>query len=144
MRKMRKITGTAYEILIELLYHFHNSKSGTCFPTYEQLAKQSGRHRSTVGRALVALERVKLLEWTRCVWRDAATGLPVNAANGYRLIDPAPKSQIELPRHQQTFFRSLLHGSCQSDPGLEKALAELKAAILGEKAEMSAADAAPA
>ena len=50
MRKMRKITGTAYEILIELLYHFHNSKSGTCFPTYEQLAKQSGRHRSTPSR----------------------------------------------------------------------------------------------
>ena len=47
------ITAKAVAVLEALLWGFHNTKSGLCFPSYERIAEAAGCARSTVAdRAL--------------------------------------------------------------------------------------------
>ena len=48
-------------MLEALLWGFHNSRSGACFPSYERIAEKAECARSTVAEAL------KVLEWGRRV-----------------------------------------------------------------------------
>jgi hypothetical protein len=50
------ITRTFLEVLEALLWGFHNSRSGVCFPSYEAIAAKAECCRSTVAEALKALE----------------------------------------------------------------------------------------
>src|ERR1700691_4236460 len=58
-----KITPKVLDVLHELLWSFHNAKSGLCFPSYERIAEAAGVARSTVAEALKALERAGVLSW---------------------------------------------------------------------------------
>src|SRR3954469_12441353 len=51
------ITRAFLEVLEALLWGFHNSRSGVCFPSYEAVADKAECARSTVAEAL------KVLEW---------------------------------------------------------------------------------
>jgi len=52
-----------FAILMALLWSFHNSRDGRCFPGYERIAEQARCARSTVAEVLKALEWAGVLSW---------------------------------------------------------------------------------
>ena len=63
------ITRTFLEVLEALLWGFHNSRSGVCFPSYEAITAKADCHRSTVAEALKALEWAGVLSWQNRITR---------------------------------------------------------------------------
>jgi hypothetical protein len=63
------ITRAFLEVLQALLWGFHNSRSGCCFPSYEAIAGRAGCARSTVAEALKALEWAGVLTWQHRITR---------------------------------------------------------------------------
>ena len=63
------ITRTFLEVLEALLWGFHNSRSGVCFPSYEAIAAKAECHRCTVAEALKALEWAGVLTWQNRITR---------------------------------------------------------------------------
>jgi hypothetical protein len=67
MREGRQHTGPVtrafMDVLRALLYSFHNSRDGRCFPSYERIAQAANCARSTVYEAIRALERAGVLTW---------------------------------------------------------------------------------
>ena len=57
------ITRAFLEVLEALLWGFHNSRTGRCFPSYEAIAAKAECARSTVAEALKALEWAGVLTW---------------------------------------------------------------------------------
>ena len=57
------------DVLEALLWGFHNSRSGACFPSYETIAEKAGCARSTVAEALKALEWAGVLTWQNRITR---------------------------------------------------------------------------
>lgn len=57
------ITRAFLEVLQALLWGFHNSRDGRCFPSYESIAAKAGCARSTVAEALKVLELAGVLTW---------------------------------------------------------------------------------
>jgi hypothetical protein len=57
------ITMAFERVLMALLWSFHNSRDGRCFPGYERIAEQARCARSTVAEALKALEWAGVLTW---------------------------------------------------------------------------------
>ena len=55
------------EVLEALLWGFHNSRDGRCFPSYESIAAKADCARSTVAEAL------KVLEWARVLTGSTAS-----------------------------------------------------------------------
>jgi hypothetical protein len=95
------LTRTFLQVLEALLWGFHNSRSGVCFPGYETIAAKAGCARSTVAEALKALEFAGVLGWQnrmvrireRCVdlfgyqgWRWRV----IRTSNAYQFRDPKP------------------------------------------------------
>jgi hypothetical protein len=56
-------------VLSALLWSFHNSRDGRCFPGYERIAEQARCARSTVAEALKALEWAGVLTWQHRIVR---------------------------------------------------------------------------
>ena len=63
------ITRAFFEVLEALLWGFHNSKSGACFPSYERIAEKAGCCRDTVYEAIKALELAGILTWVHRIKR---------------------------------------------------------------------------
>ena len=63
------ITRAFMEVLEALLWGFHNSRSGCCFPSYEAIAAKAECCRSTVAEALKALEWAGVLTWQNRITR---------------------------------------------------------------------------
>jgi helix-turn-helix protein len=93
------ITRTFLEVLEALVWGFHNSRSGVCFPSYEAIAAKAECCRSTVAEALKALEWAGVLTWqnriTRAVvrqrdlfgrWSNRWT--VIRTSNAYVFSDP--------------------------------------------------------
>ena len=57
------ITRAFFEVLEALLWDFHNSKTGICFPSYEKIAEKAGCCRDTVYEAIKALEFAGIMTW---------------------------------------------------------------------------------
>ena len=57
------ITMAFERVLMALLWSFHNSRDGRCFPGYERIAEQARCARSTVAEVLKALEWAGVLSW---------------------------------------------------------------------------------
>ena len=98
------ITAKAYEVLLALLWKFHNAKSGLCFPSYEKIAEAAGCHRDTVAEAIKALEDAGLLTWVNRIKRVAEATIDlfgqrirktrvIRTSNGYAFIDPQPSKR---------------------------------------------------
>ncbi len=91
------LTRAILDVLRTLLWGFHNGISGRCFPSYERIADRARVHRSTVARAIIALEQQGVLTWeNRLVHqRMAIQGLfgpqwmrvPMRTSNAYRFYD---------------------------------------------------------
>jgi len=63
------ITRTFLDVLEALLWGFHNSRSGCCFPSYEAIADRAECARSTVAEALKVLELAGVLSWQHRIAR---------------------------------------------------------------------------
>jgi hypothetical protein len=63
------ITRAFLEVLEALLWGFHNSRSGVCFPSYEAITAKAECHRDTVCEALKALEWAGVLTWQNRITR---------------------------------------------------------------------------
>ncbi len=91
------LTRATLDVLRTLLWHFHNRASGRCFPSYERIADSARVHRSTVARAIAALEGEGVLTWENRLVRQrvAIEGLfgpqwvlvPRRTSNAYRFYD---------------------------------------------------------
>jgi hypothetical protein len=56
-------------VLEALLWGFHNSRDGRCFPSYEAIADKAECARSTVAEALKVLEWARVLTWSHRIAR---------------------------------------------------------------------------
>jgi hypothetical protein len=96
------ITRAFLDVLQALLWGFHNSRSGCCFPSYERIAEAAECARSTVAEALKALEWAGVLTWqnriTRILVRErdlfgqwASRWQVIRTSNAYVFRDPKPQ-----------------------------------------------------
>ena len=63
------VTRAFLDVLEALLWGFHNSRDGRCFPSYERIAEKAECARSTVAEALKALEWAGVLTWQNRITR---------------------------------------------------------------------------
>jgi hypothetical protein len=138
------ITRAFLEVLQALLWGFHNSRSGVCFPSYAAIAIRAGCARSTVAEALKVLEWAGVLTWQhritrireRCTDLFGRTSLRwrvIRTSNAYVFRDPqqANSSKSENPRGTRNQDAFILEPAPPRDPNspLEQALAQFGAAI---------------
>jgi hypothetical protein len=97
------ITSKAFAVLKVLIWTFHNSKTGACFPSYEAIADAAGCARSYVAELIGQLEAAGLLTWCHRLKRiqvfNGVNGFHqkvVRTSNGYVLIDPVTRN-ISIP-----------------------------------------------
>ena len=143
------ITRAFLDVLQALLWSFHNSRDGRCFPSYESIADKAGCARSTVAEALKALEWAGVLSWQHRITRirERCTDLfgriswqwrVHRRSNAYAFGDP--QQQIARPptayqsENQPGTQNQVILGSVHTparDPrsSLERALARFGAAV---------------
>jgi len=64
------ITRAFMDVFEALLWGFHNSKTGLCFPSYEEIAKKAKCCRDTVYEAIKMLEAANVLTWVNRITRE--------------------------------------------------------------------------
>jgi Helix-turn-helix domain len=64
------ITRAYMAVLEALLWGFHNSRDGRCFPSYEAIADKAKCCRDTVYEAIKALEAADVLTWVNRIVRE--------------------------------------------------------------------------
>ncbi len=95
------LTRATLEVLEALLWGFHNSRDGRCFPSYETIAKRAQCCRDTVYEAIRALEAAEILTWVnrliRVQFREldlfgklALRSRLIRTSNAYTFRDPLP------------------------------------------------------
>jgi hypothetical protein len=146
------ITRTFLEVLQALLWGFHNSRDGRCFPSYERIAEQARCARSTVAVALKALEWAGVLTWQHRITRvrERCTDLfghdgwrwrVIRTSNAYVFSDPqqqlagVPASKSENPTgtQDQDILDPVSGPVRRADEPLERALARFGAAVAARK-----------
>ena len=89
------------EVFEAMLFGFHNSKTGLCFPSYEAIADKAKCCRDTVYEAIKVLEDANVLTWVNRIWREqvrerdlfgqwATRWRIVRTSNAYVFRDPLP------------------------------------------------------
>src|ERR1700758_3565298 len=108
------ITRAFLEVLETLLWGFHNSRTGCCFPSYEAIAAKAECCRDTVYEALKVLELAGVLKWVHRIARIqgreralfghwASRRRVIRTSNAYVFHDPhqrpagVPASKSEKP-----------------------------------------------
>jgi hypothetical protein len=136
------------DVLKALLWGFHNSRSGCCFPSYEAIAAKADCARSTVAEALKALEWAGVLTWqnriTRIPVRErdlfgqwASRWRVIRTSNAYVFRDPlqgpeglpASKSENSAGTQNQEILDPVLAPPADPNSPLERALARLGTAF---------------
>jgi Helix-turn-helix domain len=95
------ITRAYMEVFEAMLFGFHNSKSGLCFPSYEAIAAKAKCCRDTVYEAIRVLEDANVLTWVNRIWREQVRERDlfgqwttrwriVRTSNAYVFRDPLP------------------------------------------------------
>jgi predicted transcriptional regulator len=69
LRRVGRITYACVEVLQAMLWLIHDGRSGQCNPSYDTIAAKANCARSTVHRAIVALERAGILSWVNRIRR---------------------------------------------------------------------------
>jgi hypothetical protein len=137
------ITRAFLEVLEALLWGFHNSRDGRCFPSYEAIAAKAQCARSTVAESLKVLEWARVLSWQHRIARIqvrerdlfgrwASRWRVIRTSNAYVFRDPlerpagVPASQSENrigTQNQELTSTSL--PVLDQDSGLARALKQL-------------------
>jgi hypothetical protein len=134
------ITRAFLDVLQALLWGFHNSRTGCCFPGYEAIAAQAECARSTVAEALKALEWSGVLTWqnriTRILVRErdlfgqwASRWQVIRTSNAYVFRDFASKSENPTGTQNQEILDLPLTPAKDPNSPLERALRQLGAGI---------------
>ena len=142
------ITRTCFAVLATLLWSFHNSRSGCCYPSYEAIANKAGCARSTVAEALKVLEYAGVLTWQHRLTRirEQCRDLfgdhgwrwkIIRRSNTYQFREPEAARQAAIPRKSENPARNLNQdiSTEQTTPaprtgiGWEAARARIEAAI---------------
>ena len=142
------ITRAFLDVLKALLWGFHNSRSGVCFPSYEAIAAKAECARSTVAEAIKALEWAGVLTWqhriTRILVRErdlfgqwAGRWRVIRTSNAYVFRDPKPglpcgfscKSENLTGTLDQEVLSLELAPAPDPNSPLERALARFGAAL---------------
>ena len=95
------LTRAFMEVLEALLWGFHNSHDGRCFPSYESIAAKAQCNRDTVYEAIKALEFANVLTWVNRITRIRTRELDlfgqwamrwriIRTSNAYLFRDPLP------------------------------------------------------
>jgi hypothetical protein len=146
------ITMAFERVLVTLLWSFHNSRDGRCFPGYERIAEQARCARSTVAEALKALEWAGVLTWQHRITRvrERCTDLfgriswrwrVIRTSNAYVFRDPkcadccqlSSKSENRSGTQDQDILDPVLAPARPADGPLEHALARFRAAVAARK-----------
>jgi hypothetical protein len=99
------LTRATLEVLEALLWGFHNSRDGRCFPSYETIAARAQCCRDTVYEAIRALEAAEILTWVnrliRVQFREldlfgklALRSRLIRTSNAYTFRDPLPCAHV--------------------------------------------------
>ncbi len=99
------LTRATLEVLEALLWGFHNSRDGRCFPSYESIAQRAQCCRDTVYEAIRALEAAEVLTWVNRLIRVqfheldlfgkmALRSRLIRTSNAYVFRDPLPCAQV--------------------------------------------------
>jgi hypothetical protein len=153
------LTRAFLEVLQAMLWGFHNSKTGQCFPSYEAIARKADCCRDTVYEAIRALEAADVLTWVNRIVREqlrerdlfghwATRWRVVRTSNAYLFRDPLPcaegrgSSKSENPPGTQNQDISILNKPATAaadsfagmDTGLLKVLHSLGTAIAERQA----------
>jgi hypothetical protein len=142
------VTRAFLDVLEALLWGFHNSRSGCCFPSYERIAEKAECARSTVAEALRVLEWAGVLTWQhritrireRCrdLWgREGWRWRVIRTSNAYVFVDPNAAVSAGIPSKSEnptgTLDQEILDSvpAAVTDPNspLERALARFAAAV---------------
>jgi hypothetical protein len=134
------ITRAFLDVLRALLWGFHNSRTGCCFPGYESIAERAQCARSTVAEALKALEWAGVLSWqnriTRILVRErdlfgqwASRWQVIRTSNAYVFHDFASKSENPTGTQNQEILDLPLTPAKDPNSPLERALQQLGAGI---------------
>ena len=105
------LTRATMEVLHALLWGFHNSRDGRCFPSYETIALRAQCCRDTVYEAIKALEVADILTWVnrliRVQYRERdlfgrmeLRSRLVRTSNAYVFRDPLPCAPAGVPGHK--------------------------------------------
>ena len=142
------ITRAFLDVLQALLWGFHNSRTGICFPSYERIAEKAECARSTVAEALRVLEWAGVLTWqnriTRALvrqrdlfgrWSNRWT--VIRTSNAYTFRDPQPqlagvpaaKSENRTGTQSQDVLDLVQRPAINPNSLLERALARFAAVI---------------
>jgi hypothetical protein len=146
------ITRAFLDVLAALLWGFHNSRSGICFPSYERIAKKAECARSTVAEALKALEWAGVLSWQHRIARirEACTDLfcrtswrwrVIRTSNAYAFRDPQAavsagipsKSENRTGTQNQEVLDPVPAPAIDPNSPLEPALARFAAALAAKE-----------
>jgi hypothetical protein len=95
------ITRAFMDVFEALLWGFHNSKTGLCFPSYEAIADKARCCRDTVYEAIKALEAADILTWVNRITRERVRERDlfgqmgtrwriIRTSNAYSFRDPLP------------------------------------------------------
>ena len=147
------ITRAFLEVLEALLWGFHNSRSGCCFPSYEAIAGRAECARSTVAEALKVLEWAGVLTWQHRIarvreqcadlfGRNASRWRVIRTSNAYVFRDPQSalsdgfpsKSDYPTGTLNQEIQISRSVTAIDPDNPLERALARFGAAVAAKTA----------
>jgi len=85
------ITWAFIRVLKAMLWEFHNSRTGHCFPSYESIAEKAECCRDTVYEAIKALRASGILDWVNR-FDKIYTGRwqVIRVSNAYKFRDPLP------------------------------------------------------
>jgi hypothetical protein len=98
------LTRACLQVLEALLWGFHNSRDGRCFPSYERIAERARCNRDTVYEAIKALEAADILTWVNRIARIevrepdlfgrlARRWRTIRTSNAYLFRDPLPSTE---------------------------------------------------
>jgi hypothetical protein len=146
------ITRAFLDVLQALLWGFHNSRTGICFPSYEVIAARAGCARSTAAEALKALEWAGVLTWQHRVTRirerccdlfghNSWRWRVIRTSNAYVFRDPKPqltgvsasKSENPTGTQDQEYLDPVQAPAHLPDSALERALTRFSATISAKK-----------
>ena len=146
------ITRAFLDVLQALLWGFHNSRSGACFPSYERIAEKAECARSTVAEALRVLEWAGVLSWQHRIIRvrEHCTDLfgrltwrwrVIRTSNAYAFRDPRAvnsrdvpsKSENQAGTQNQDVPEPVLAPPREPNSPLERALARFGAVVAAKK-----------
>jgi hypothetical protein len=144
------ITRAFLDVLDALLWGFHNSRSGVCYPSYEAIAAKAECARRTVAEALKVLELAGVLTWQHRIARIqvrevdlfgrwASRWRVIRTSNAYVFRDPhrpavgVPACECKNPPGtlDQEFSMPVLAPAPDPDSPLERALQQLGREIEG-------------